>query len=130
MIQKGDLITSGTRAEVFHYGSKHIIKLFRPFISSSHIEREAKNTKLVWELGAPAPKMEDVVTIDNRQGIIMEFVNGTTLTHILQRAPYKLKEYAKKFAQVHARLHELSCPQLKDQKQFMKMERSILREHI
>lgn len=122
-MNKGKLVISGDRAEIFHYGKDSLIKLFRKEISTRHVEREANNTRMASECGIPVPAIIDVIQLDGRDGIVMEYIKGPTITNILRRSPHKINVYAQILAQLHADLHKVSVTGFQNQR--IHMESSI-----
>ncbi|MBL6449586.1 phosphotransferase [Fulvivirga sp. 29W222] len=123
-MKMGELVSAGDRAEIFTYGSGTLVKLFRKEISSRHIQREANNTMTAKAYGLPVPAVKDIIHFNGREGIVMEHIQGPTITNILRKSPHKIKTYAQKFAQVQADLHSISVTDFPSQREFM--EKTIL----
>ncbi|MCH7410674.1 aminoglycoside phosphotransferase family protein [Belliella sp. DSM 111904] len=115
----GELISSTVHAEVFLYGSNSLVKLFRKDVSSHHINREVNNTILAMNHNLPVPNVKDLINIEGRDGIVMEYIKGPTITSILKNSPHKIKTYAQKFAQLQANLHSMPVRDFSNQRQFM-----------
>ena len=72
----GPLIGRGYYAEVFAYGDGKVVKLFDDGRDMDSAEHEARLTTVARESGIPAPKIYDVVTVDECAGIVMERIDG------------------------------------------------------
>ena len=53
-----------------------VVKLFDDGREVESAEHEARVTSVARESGIPAPKIHDVVTVDDRAGIVMERIDG------------------------------------------------------
>ena len=118
-MKRGILISSGEQSELFMYGPDTLVKLFRKGVSSRHVYREANNTRTAMAYGLPVPALKDIIEIDGREGIVMEYIKGPTITNILRKAPHKINLYAQKFARLQADLHSISVKDFPNQREFM-----------
>jgi tRNA A-37 threonylcarbamoyl transferase component Bud32 len=79
------LIASGATADVFLNDDDILIKLFKANFSKERVEFEANNQKSIFELGIPVPEIYDILKLDGRYGIVMEYVKGISLGEKLQK---------------------------------------------
>ncbi len=118
-MKPGELLSAGEQSEIFMYGADTLVKLFRKGISSRHVEREAANTIKAKAYGLHVPAIQDIIQLDGREGIVMEYIKGPTITAILRKAPHKIKLYAHKFARLQADLHCISVADFPNQRELM-----------
>lgn len=69
----------GNTAEVFEYGEGKVCKLFFAGYPKEAVEREYRNAMEVERLGLPAPKVYETVTLDGRNGIVYEKIEGKSM---------------------------------------------------
>ena len=122
-MQLGRLIAQGYTSEIYEYGNDLVLKLFYDRYSKEQVEQEAWMTQLANDLGAPSASMEGIVQKGQRWGLVLEHVKGDTMTGILGPKPWKILPNAKKFAQVHAKIHSITTDEFPSQKE-------ELRKHI
>jgi uncharacterized protein (TIGR02172 family) len=114
---KKKFVAEGRTAEIFAWGSKHILKLVKPGFPPDMAAFEADCVRTVLASGLKIPAVVDEVGVDGRFGIVYERVNGPTMLQALMAEPGKLSEYARLLAELHADLHTRSAtalPVLKD----------------
>ncbi len=108
----GTKLAVGRTAEVFHFGPDRVLKLYREGCPEAVARTEYENTLCVHRLGLPVPQVFEVGASDGRHGIVMELVEGESLTAIVLRAPWKIKWAAGLLAELHARVHSHRTDQL------------------
>jgi aminoglycoside phosphotransferase (APT) family kinase protein len=123
--QPGKLIALGRTAEIYAWGSDHILKLFLEGWSGSHVEYEAQVSRIVRAAGLPIPAVEKVVEIDGRPGLIYQRVAGPSMLAILKEKPWKLTRLARLLADLHVSMHACHVPQLTPQRQ--RLEANIIK---
>jgi uncharacterized protein (TIGR02172 family) len=105
-------IAVGATAEIFAWGDGQVLKLFRPESYPGLPDQEWANTLTAWQLGAPAPKPIELVEVDGRRGVVLERIQGPTLSECIQKYPWRLVRYAQLLARQQAALHTLRAPGL------------------
>ena len=75
----GPRLGRGYYAEVFAYGEGKVIKLFDDGRDMESANHEARVTAVARESGIPAPKVYEVVTVNDRVGIVMERIDGENM---------------------------------------------------
>jgi RIO-like serine/threonine protein kinase len=73
------LIANGATANVYLDNDNKVIKLFKDNFSKKYIEKEVNGQKIIYEMGIPVPKIFDVIELNGRSGIVMEYINGISL---------------------------------------------------
>ncbi|MBC8098283.1 MAG: phosphotransferase [Armatimonadetes bacterium] len=103
-------IAQGRTAEIFAWGDGKILKLFRPGFDGSAYE--AQMAQAVIASGMDAPKLFDLVTVDDRRGIVYEYIPGETMRAVFEQKPLSLLALAAQFAATQAHIHSCTAPQL------------------
>ncbi|MDQ7793609.1 MAG: aminoglycoside phosphotransferase family protein [bacterium] len=121
----GPLLGRGARAEIFEWGENEVLKLFPESTSPLGVEDEARWTRLVYEAGLPVPGVAGVVAVGGRPGIVYTRVRGQTMGELLLASPSRVSGYARRAAELHARMHSVAAPGLPSQRSVV--ERKISR---
>lgn len=113
------LVKSGLTDILLCEDQHRVIKLFHHSVSQERIQREVTNTLLAQNTGIRVPEVYDIIQQGPRTGIVMEYIQGHTITEVLSKTPHKIKYYAHKLALVHANLHKMPSTNFTNQRQFM-----------
>ena len=108
MATLGPLIGRGRTADIHAWGSGRAIKLFHVGRSRTPIEREFRATSLAHERGCPAPRVWSVETVADRIGIVLDRLDGPSLTERLLRRPWSLAAGADLLARLQRDIHACS----------------------
>jgi uncharacterized protein (TIGR02172 family) len=100
----------GRTAEIFAWGEGQVLKLIRPGFYMGLADQEWNNCQTAWQLGAPAPKPIELIEVNGRRGVVLERVQGPTLTRTMQKYPWRLASHARLLARQQAALHTLRVP--------------------
>lgn len=119
---KGNFINKGRSAEVFQFGKGRVFKLFFRDIPLRQIELEARTGQLVYNAGAPVPKVYDIVSSAGRYGIVYQQVAGETMLECLQKQPWRMPKMALMLAEIHFDLHQITVPELDSQSSCLKKQ--------
>jgi len=103
------------------------IKVFDELYSKSDILNEALNQARVEETGILMPKLVEVTHIDGKWAIINEFIEGKTLSQIMDEEPARFEELMEKFVDIQLNVHTHRSPLLTQWKD--KMHRKISASH-
>lgn len=101
----GNPIALGRTAEIFPWENGQILKLFFDFMGSGDIEYELRMNRAVHASGLPIPAPGEIVLINGRRGLIYERVDGTSMWGMLAKQPWRLVEFARQTADLHAEMH-------------------------
>ncbi|MCL6603283.1 MAG: phosphotransferase [Paenibacillus sp.] len=104
---KEKLIGEGRTAEILQYKDQTILKLYRENVSEQSILHEYKISEFVYARGVRTPKPYELITVDERKGILFEQIQGPTLLKMIDRQPWRISKYAKMMAELHYSLHTL-----------------------
>jgi len=102
-----ELIGHGRTADVFRYDENKVIKVFHQEFTQFANEEYSKAQNIA-SLGISAPDVYDIVDVDNKKGIVYEYVQGVSMLQMMQRYPFKTVLYAKLLASLHAEMHSRS----------------------
>lgn len=92
MIENMKLLGKGNAAEVFAYGNERVCKLFYEGYPGGYIALEFQNSKQMYKNRIKIPKPFQVITIEDRKGIIYERIDGKTLLNIIMENESNLDE--------------------------------------
>lgn len=99
------------------------IKLFNKDFSKADILNEALNQARVEETGLNIPKILEVTKIDGNWAICYDFVEGKTLSELINENPEKTNEYIELLVDLQMKVHAQKSPLLTKLKD--KMARKI-----
>lgn len=88
------------------------IKLFDETYPISFILNEALNLARAQETGLPVPALHKVTKVDNRWAIVTEYVEGKTITQLMDENPDKIQQYMDLFVTIQTDIHKHRCPML------------------
>ena len=111
-----EYIASGAQADIYRDGT-NAIKLFKNTIQKEDIENEINLQKMAFDYGLPVPEVFDIIEIDNKYGIVMEYVDGITVGKILMNDINKLEDYLVKSIEIQNSIHKIEAknyPAMKD----------------
>lgn len=95
------LLGKGNTAEVFEYEDGKICKLFYEGYLREYVELEFQNAKEMYNCKIRIPEPFQIVTIENRNGIIYEKIDGETLLNLMNENTENLEEYLDMFVKLH-----------------------------
>ncbi|MDY3929023.1 MAG: phosphotransferase [Clostridia bacterium] len=99
------------------------IKVFDESFSKSDVLNEALNQARIEETGLNIPKLKEVLRIDGKWAIASDYIEGTTLSQLMQENPDKTDEYLDMFVNLQLEVHSKTAPLLNKLKD--KMHRKI-----
>jgi hypothetical protein len=97
------LIAAGRASDIFDLGNGRVLRRFK---GGGDAEQEALVMRHARSHGYPVPLVLDVVD----DGLILERVDGPTMTAALRRRPWTLRRGASLLARLHDELHEIAAP--------------------
>ena len=103
----GKVIGEGRTAEVMEYGEGTILKLYREEVPQHHIDLEYRISTFVYEQGVRTPQTHGRVTVEGREGIVYQRIQGPSLLKLIGAKPWLIASYAKQMAALHYSLHQL-----------------------
>ena len=99
------------------------IKVFDKDFSKADVLNEALNQARIEETGLDIPKIKEVTLIDGKWAIVTEFIEGKTLSQLMEENPEKFDEYLDMFVELQLKVHSKTSPLLNKLKD--KMMRKI-----
>jgi aminoglycoside phosphotransferase (APT) family kinase protein len=106
------VIARGRTAEVLAWQDGQVVKLFYDWVPGSAIEREVRAARIVSAFDLPTPKLLGKLTLDGRQGLLFERVNGRSMLSVLGSKPWFCVRLARQFAGLHAKVHQQAVSDL------------------
>ena len=82
-------------------------KVFAKSYNKSDVLYEALNTARVEDAGVKLPKLLEVAVTDGKWSITSEYVEGPTLTQLMEKHPDKINEYINKMVEYQKKLEQL-----------------------
>ena len=107
---------------VYRDGDK-AIKVFNEDYSKADVLNEALNQARVEETGLDIPRILEVTKLDGKWAIISDFIEGKTMSQIMQEEPERMNELLEQFVGIQLHIHEQRAPLLTKLKD--KMNRKI-----
>lgn len=99
-------IATGNTAKIYLSGNK-IIKVFNGFFSDNEYIKEANKQKYAYSCGLPVPKVLDVVVINGKQAIIMEYVKGEPLGNLFLKDKKQVESYLNASVDMQLKVHSI-----------------------
>jgi uncharacterized protein (TIGR02172 family) len=122
-------IAEGRTAEIFQHSHESVIKLYRSGFPKEANTYEYEITKQIASLGIPVPQVNGLVEIEERVGIIFEYINGKPLLQKMVENPLALDDFAEMLADMHVMLHRFENPANEGGKHF-RQQKEVLASNI
>ncbi len=116
------IIAVRTRKTIYRDGDT-AVKVFDKDFAKYDVLNEALNQARVEDIGINVPKVLEVKTIDGKWAIVSEFIQGKTLSQLMQENPDKKDDYLEMFVDLQMKVINSRCPMLNKLKD--KMNRKI-----
>ncbi len=113
---KGARIAEGRTAEVFAWGERWVLKLFREGCPRAWAEQEVQIARVVQQTALPVPTVGDLVEIEGRIGIVYERVSGPSMLREFISRPWRLPRFAGLLAELHASMHVRQVSEIPSQR--------------
>ncbi len=108
--------------QIYRDGDK-LVKVFDETFSKSDVLNEALNLARIEETNLKTPELLNVEKVDGKWAIVTTFIEGKTLTELMEENPEKQDEYLEKFVELQMEIHRQRAPHLNRLKD--KMQRKI-----
>ena len=106
----GEKIGEGAFADVHAWAVGQVVKLFKAAIPQRVGMHEARMTRAAFAAGAPAPEVLDEVTLDGRFGIVLSWLDGPTLLHLLRTGAMTPQQAGAILAILALSIHKMRPP--------------------
>lgn len=120
---KLDKIVATRKNKTIYRDGDRCIKLFSAGYSKSDVLNEALNQARIEETGLQIPRILEVAMIDGKWAIVSEFIEGKTLSELMEENPERKQEYIELLVELQMSVHQKSAPLLNKLKD--KMNRKI-----
>jgi aminoglycoside phosphotransferase (APT) family kinase protein len=101
-----ELLAAGRTAEVFAYGEGRVLKLDRPEWNGLSIFEETVLTRLA-DAGLPVARPHGTDTVDGREGVVLDRVDGPSLQEVITAAsPKEIDRLASQFVGLQMQCNE------------------------
>jgi aminoglycoside phosphotransferase (APT) family kinase protein len=115
----GPRLATGGTAELYALADDRVVKLYWQGASMDAAEREAERTQAAARLGAPAPRVFEVVSIDERPGVVFERLAGPSMLALFAQEPNQLNALARQLAEIQAGFHAFNAVRLPPQREHL-----------
>lgn len=105
----GSPIAKGNTAKIYLQEDR-IIKVFNNNLPPSESLYEANKQKIAYSCGLLVPKILDVIEVDGKQAIIMEYINGRTIGDLLTENMNQAEYYMNISIDVQRKIHMVVAP--------------------
>jgi aminoglycoside phosphotransferase (APT) family kinase protein len=100
----------GREAEIFAWEPGTVLRLLRPSVDPTRVEREFSAMRAAAAAGVPVPAVHGTTLQGGRAGIIMDRVDGPDLIMLMSRRPWTISRVAHVVGATQARLHAVPAP--------------------
>ncbi|RDY72662.1 aminoglycoside phosphotransferase family protein [Halobacillus trueperi] len=105
IVDLGTPFAAGNTAEVYLFKNK-VVKIFKEYLPDSEAVNEAQKQKYAHYCGLFVPKVLEVTKVDGRQALIMEYVQGETVGHLISQHPEQVEYYMNLSIDLQQNIHE------------------------
>lgn len=123
-MEKKTLVSTHPGKEMF-LTAEGFVKTFDSNYSKANILNEALNQARVEETDLNIPKIKSIEVVDGRWSIVMDYIEGTTLTELMRVNPDKEEEYLELFVDLQRSVLSKRVPMLNKLKDKMQSRISL-----
>ncbi len=102
---KLEKIVAVSKNKTIYFDEGKCIKLFNESYSKADVLNEALNQARIEETGLNIPKILEVTKIDGKWAIVLEYIEGETLSQLMEKNPEKSDEYLDLFVNLQLEVH-------------------------
>jgi Ser/Thr protein kinase RdoA (MazF antagonist) len=106
----GKPIAWGSRSSIHEFGPSLVVKVPYPSTPESWVRFEFAYAQHLFAVGAPIPRVMHIETIDGREAIVSERVDGPTMWDALVDTPHNAASFGVQLAELHHQLFALPAP--------------------
>ena len=118
-----DRVIAVRNAKTIYRDGDRCVKVFNESYSKADILNEALNQARIEGIGLHIPRILGVTMIEGKWAILSEFIEGKTLSRMMQEDPDNKSNYMNQFVDIQMEIHSKTCPLLNRLKE--KMSRKI-----
>ena len=100
----------GGNGSVYRLDEDKIVKVYKPWMELSAIDRERSFAKTAFVNGIPSVIAYDVVKVGDCLGVVFELLKSDTLGHAMRDNPEKLEQYVDQYVELAKTLHSTHVP--------------------
>lgn len=121
-------IASGNTAQIYFSNDK-IIKVYNDSLPDGVAAYEAKKQEYAYSKGLSVPKVLDVCTMDGKEVIVMEFIDGRTLGDMLLENKERAEFYMNLSIDIQQQIHKIAADSNSLEPMSAKLSRQITASH-
>lgn len=106
-----NVIAKRTNKTIYRDGD-NCIKVFDEGYSKADVLNEALNQARIEETGLNIPKIKEVMMVDGKWAIVLEYIEGKTLAALMEEHPEKRDEYLEFLVDLQLEVHKKTSPML------------------
>ncbi|MFK3937784.1 phosphotransferase family protein [Alkalihalobacillus sp. NPDC078783] len=103
----GEPIASGNTATMYKVNGQ-MIKVFNPGLDKRYVEYEANKQRIVHKTGLFVPEVIDLIEVEGRHSIIMEFIEGKTVGDLFEENGEQVRRFIEQSVDVQMAIHQVS----------------------
>jgi uncharacterized protein (TIGR02172 family) len=104
-------IATGGQAEIYDLLNGKILRLMLRSNDSFLVDYEYQAMEIAKECGLLVPEVFEKVKVGDRPGLVMERIDGPTLTKLFQKKPHLLFKKTKELSEIHYNLNRIKAPE-------------------
>jgi len=108
----GPKLADGRTAEVFAWGEKQVLKLYRDGWPRREAEFEHSQALASQQTGYRVPLVGEIIEIEGRVGILYERVDGSTMLEQIIKKPYRFPHFSRLMTDLHLEMHQRDAEHL------------------
>ena len=111
-----EFVASGSQADIYK-NDYMAIKLFKKQVPKSYVEYEMNLQKMAFELRLPVPEIYNIVEIEGKHGIVMEYINGVSVGELIFKNQENMQKYLIKSIEIQMQINNIitdKFPLMKD----------------
>ncbi|GAK14363.1 phosphotransferase family protein [Geomicrobium sp. JCM 19039] len=85
----------------------HVVKVFKEYLPKTEALYEAQKQRLAYSTGLRVPRVADVIEVEGRQAIVMEYIQGKPIGPLLQKNEQQDEFYIRVCVDVHVEIHQI-----------------------
>lgn len=96
------ILSHGRRSEIYDYSKDTILKLYDKEFPKEKIQNEYTKTRTIYKCkNVQIPEPLELVTLNNRVGIVFEKIDGISMMDLFQQKPWLYFSYINKICTLH-----------------------------
>lgn len=104
-IQLDKPLARGRTADVYEWDAGTVLKLFHDWFDLENVKFEFELAQAVYASGVNSPQARELVKVEGRNGLVYERILGEDMEKILLHKPWRVFEYSRILARLHAQMH-------------------------